>query len=235
MAMYGRSAEIYDALYESKDYAGEAERLHELIQGIKRNADAMLLDVACGTGGHIGLLRQHYDVEGLDLSAAMLDVARQRHPDVVFHQADMIDVDLGCRFGAVICLFSSIGYMRTVPRLRQAIANLARHALPGGVVAVEPWFTPDQWRVDYLGAQLVDRPVLKVARLSKSEVDGTVSLMDMHHLVATPAGVEYFVERHEMGLFRHDEYLAAFGAAGLTASHDAQGLFGRGLYLGMRP
>ena len=150
--MYGRSAAIYDALYEGKDYAGEAERLHALIQKIQRTPDETLLDVACGTGGHIGSLRQHYVIEGMDLSAEMLDVARRRHPDIVFHQADMIDFDLGREFGAVVCLFSAVSYLRSVPRLRRAIANLARHTLPGGVIAVEPWFTPDQWHVGYLTA-----------------------------------------------------------------------------------
>jgi ubiquinone/menaquinone biosynthesis C-methylase UbiE len=232
--MYGRSAAVYDALYEGKDYAGEAERLHALIQEIKRIPDETLLDVACGTGGHIGSLRQHYVVEGMDLSAEMLDVARRRHPDIVFHQADMIDFDLGRQFGAVVCLFSAIGYMRSVPRLRRAIANLARHALPGGVIAVEPWFTPDQWNIGYLTAQMVDKPDVKIARMSRSDIDGSLAIMDMHHLVATPDGVEHFVERHEMGLFSHDEYLAAFEATGVAATHDAYGLFGRGLYIGTR-
>ena len=233
--MYGRSAAVYDALYEGKDYAGEAERLHALIQEIKRHPDDTLLDVACGTGGHVGFLRRHYVVEGVDLSAEMLDVALRRHPDVVFHQGDMLDFDLGRQFGAVVCLFSAIGYMRSVSQLRRAIANLARHALPGGVVAVEPWFTPDTWHVGYLAAQLVDKPDLKITRMSRSEADGAIAIMDMHHLVATPDGVQHFVERHEMGLFGHDEYRAAFEAAGLTATYDAHGLFGRGLYLGVRP
>jgi SAM-dependent methyltransferase len=233
--MYGRSAAVYDAIYAAKDYAGEAKRLHELIQRTNRNPAATLLDVACGTGGHIAFLRQHFAVVGVDLSAEMLDVARRRYPDVQFHQADMTTFDLGRQFGAVVCLFSSIGYVKTVSRLRQTIQNLAHHALPGGVVVVEPWFTPETWHVGYLVAQFVDRPDLKVARLSRSEIDGNVSIMDMHHLVVTPDGVEHFVERHEMGLFMHDEYLEAFEAAGLTVTHDAYGLFGRGLYLGVRP
>src|SRR4051794_23703487 len=100
--VYRRSAAIYDALYAGKDYAGESERLHELIRANKRVPDETLLDVACGTGGHIDSLKKHYVVQGLDLSGEMLDVARRRHPDVVFHQADLIDFDLGRQFGAVV-------------------------------------------------------------------------------------------------------------------------------------
>ncbi|WP_394795999.1 class I SAM-dependent methyltransferase [Armatimonas sp.] len=49
------------------------------------------LDVGCGSSGRIlSLLQKHgYDAEGLDFSTAMLTLARQRHPDTVFHHADI--------------------------------------------------------------------------------------------------------------------------------------------------
>jgi hypothetical protein len=54
-------------------------------------------------------------------------------------------------------------------------------------------------------------------------------------MVATPQGVEYFTERHELGLFIHEEYMEAFHKTGLEVTHDPEGLDGRGLYLGMKP
>ena len=41
--------------------------------------------------------------------------------------------DLGRTFDAVVCLFSSIGYVGTEERLRAAIGSMARHAAPGGM------------------------------------------------------------------------------------------------------
>jgi hypothetical protein len=62
-----------------------------------------------------------------------------------------------------------------------------------------------------------------------------LSVMDMHHLVATPAGVEYFVERHKMGLFTPEQSKSAFELAGLEVTHESdEGLSGRGLYVGVR-
>lgn len=50
------------------------------------------LDVGCGSSGRIiDLLQEHgFAVEGLDISEKMLAHARSRHPDVEFHQADIV-------------------------------------------------------------------------------------------------------------------------------------------------
>jgi hypothetical protein len=45
--------------------------------------------------------------------------------------------------------------------------------------------------------------------------------------------VEHFTERHEMGLFSADEYLAALEESGLETIYNPEGLMGRGLYLGI--
>ena len=233
--VFTESAALYDAIFgERHDAVANAERLRALIGQHARTRDATLLDVACGTGAYLVPFRRHYAVEGVDLDAAMLAVARRKLPGVQLHEADMVDFALGRQFGTVVCLGSSIGYARTLPGLRRTVANLARHAVDGGVVLVEPWFTPEVWEPGRLSADLLDRPDLKIARVLVSSANATVSILDIHYLVATPNGVERFEERHEMGLFTHDEYLAAFRGAGLDVVHDTGGPLGRGLYLGVR-
>ena len=232
--MFSRSARLYDAVYSWKDYAGEAERVHELVQARKPGA-ATLLDVACGTGMHLAELRRWYHCEGLDLEPDLLAVARERLPDVPLHEGDMRDFDLGRRFDAVTCLFSSIGYLMTVEALDAAIGAMARHLEPGGVLVVEPWLSAEAVRIPHVGAVFVDEPELKIARVNTIEVDGRLSSFDFHYVVGTPERVEHFVEHHELALFTREEHLAAFRAAGLQVEHDEEGLMGRGLYIGLKP
>jgi SAM-dependent methyltransferase len=228
--VFSRSARIYDAIYASiRDYPREAAELDRLIQE-RRPGARTLLDVACGTAAHLEHLTG-YEVEGLDLDPEMLAVARERLPDVPLHEGDMADFDLGKRFDAVVCMFSSIGYVRTEEGLRSAIAAMARHLEPGGVLVVEPWLSPGVWRDRHVGAVFVDEPELKIARMNVAEREGNVSMVVFEYLVGTPDGIERFSEPHELGLFTVGQYLAAFRAAGLEVDHDPEGPMGRGLYI----
>ena len=234
--MFSRSQRFYDAIYSGKDYAQEAAHVKRLIGQHKRSDGSTLLDVACGTGNHVPYLRDDFAYEGLDLDPEMLALARQRFPDVVFHQGDMVDFALGRQFDVVTCLFSSIGYTRTMARLCQAIATMAAHLRPGGVLLVGAFLTPQEWIPGHPHAMFVDQPDLKVARLNVSGVvgPGNVTVLDFHYLVATPDGVEHFTEHHELGLFTEEEYRAAFTRAGLDVLRADEWLGGRGMYIGTR-
>jgi ubiquinone/menaquinone biosynthesis C-methylase UbiE len=229
--VYEKVAQYYDALYHFKDYAAASRKLHELVQEHVPNART-LLDVACGTGKCVEHLQAHYQTHGVDLSPEMLEIARSRCPDVGFDVADMADFNLDRTFDVVTCLFSSIGLVKTADRLDRAVAAMSRHLNPGGMLIVEPWFSPENYWVDRLVSNHVDEPSLKVAWMYKSEREGLLSVMNIHYLVATPAGVEYFTERHESGLFTQEQYLDAFRKAGLRVEYDPSGLFGRGMYVG---
>jgi len=232
--VFTKSAAFYDALYSFKDYAAEAKTLKALIQQKKQSTGKRLLDVACGTGQHMAQLGQYFTVEGLDLDANLLEIAQQRCPTATFHRGDMVDFQLDQRFDVITCLFSSIGYVKTVARLNQTVQNFARHLQPGGVVIIEPWLLPEQFQAGHPHALLVDQPDFKLCRMNVSRVEAGISILDFHYMLATPAGIETFTECHELALFTHAQYVAAFEHAGLTVSSDARGITGRGLYIGCR-
>ncbi len=232
--VFSKTARYYDKLYASKDYAGEVQRLVPLLDIQPDREQRTLLDVACGTGLHIEHLTRHFHVEGLDICPELLEMARERNPGVLLHLGDMTDFDLGKQFDVVTCLFSSIAYVKTLNKLREAVRSMTAHLKPQGVLVIEPWFTPENWHANTVHGTYIDEPDLKIARINTSFVEGKLSVFDLHHLIGTPEKTEHLVEHHELGLFEVEETTSVMEEAGLTVNYDAEGLTGRGLYIGKR-
>ncbi|MEO8666266.1 MAG: class I SAM-dependent methyltransferase [Ignavibacteria bacterium] len=230
--MFTKSARFYDALYHFKDYAEASERLREIIE--KYNPEAkILLDTACGTGKHIEHLKKYYDAEGLDLNDELLEIARKRCPQNIFHSADMTDFKLNKKYDVVTCLFSSIAYVKSEEKLLSAITCMTDHLKPNGVLIIEPWFNKETFWTNHITSNHFDEDDMKITWMYRSERKNDLSILDINYLVGTANEVSYFTEKHELGLFDDTQYRGAFEASGLTVDYDKEGLFGRGMYIGV--
>ena len=137
-SIFKELAQYYDLIYSWKDYQKEADKIKSLIKKHKESDGHDLLEVACGTGKHLPYLKDSFSILATDLNKAMLSVARKNISDVTFKQADMIKLNLDKKFDVILCLFSSIGYVKTYQNLTKTIQNFAKHLKVGGVVIIEP-------------------------------------------------------------------------------------------------
>lgn len=231
--MFTASADLYDTIYSIfKDYGAEAERIAALLRA-EHPACRVVLDVGCGTGEHARLLAARgFQIDGLDLDPNLLRIAIAKNPAGRFYERDMCGFDIGTRYDAILCLFSSIGYARTLDRVVGALRSFRRHLADGGIVVVEPWFTPDTMKPSHTSATTIERPPLRIVRTSRSHVVDRLSRVIFDYEVTGPRGTTHATEVHELGLFTVDEMKQAFEAANLTVSYDPTGLTGRGLYVG---
>ena len=179
-----RSQAFYEAIYEArgKDYAAEAAWLRAAI-GVANPGAKRVLDVACGTGAHLRFLHRHFEVAGEDADAAMIAIAKERLPGVPLRVGRMQDLAVDAPFDALMCLFGSIGYVADEAELRTTIARFAAAVGPGGLVIVEPWLHPEDWRDGTLEASFVDQPQLKIARIGTNERYGTTAVIRYEYLV----------------------------------------------------
>jgi len=191
-------------------------------------------DVACGTGLHAEVLRRWYNIEGLDVSEGQLAVARKRLPDVTFYHADMTNFYTGKQYNGITCLFSAIGELLDIEQVASAVSTMAKHLKTGGVLIVEPWLRPDQFKEGRIWSDFVDEPDLKIARMTIAERHGKIVDLYMHHMVGRPDKVEEFVEHHREAMHAPEEYMEAFKKASLAVTYDEEGLIGRGLFIGVK-
>ncbi len=232
--MFSESAQHYDAIYGAfKDYAAESARVAALVREIDEREGLSGLDVACGTGEHARHLRVSHGlaVDGLDLDPGLLAVARQKLPTAQFFEADMSDFALGRRYDVVMCLFSSIGYLKTLDRVAAALRCFRAHLKGGGAVIVEPWFEPGVLQAGRLSVKHGESDGVRIERTSRVAVEGRLSTLTFDYLIEDAAGVRAAREVHTLGLLTSAEMLSCFREAGLEAAYDPVGLSGRGLYL----
>lgn len=231
-ALYASDPDFYDQLYGFLQYDEAARKLVGFLEHW-HPAAGTLLDVACGTGRHLELVRDRYRVEGLDLNPALLKIARERLGDgVALHQADMTDFRLDRSYDVVTCLFGSISFVVEQDRMRSAVVAMARHLAPGGLLCIEPWLSPEQYWRNHIKLNVSECDDRKIAWMYVGREDKGVVTNEIHFLVGEPEGVRHAVEVQRHGLFRLDDYEAAFLAAGLTpVARDPEGLFGYGLLI----
>ncbi len=216
-AMYGRLARYYDLVYGSKDYAREVSELRALVQRYGKRPAHSWLDVACGTGRHLELLRRYYRVTGVDLSPAMLRIARRRLPGVRLLQSNMESLHLGERYDVVSCLFSAIGYLRTRAALARAFAAFVSHLQPGGVLLIDPWIEPSRFLPGHVSIDVERTNRTQIARASDSYRSGDLTHLRFQYLIAERGHpVAYRRETETLRLTSRAEFLRLAKSHGMT-------------------
>lgn len=232
--MFSQTAHYYDLIYgEFKDFEEEATRVAILLRQVAPSVRTVL-DLGCGTGRHAAALREAhgFDVHGLDIEPAFVEISRKRCPGADFTAGDMADFDLGRTFDAVICLFSSIGYVKTQERLAATARCIASHLEEGGVALVEPWFTPGAFTPGRVHLTTAESGDIRISRMSWSRVQDAVSILEFHYLVGTRDGIQHLSEEHHLALFTRKEMEEGLKAGGLELiRYEEPGLTDRGLYI----
>ncbi|HEU5475561.1 MAG TPA: methyltransferase domain-containing protein [Actinophytocola sp.] len=231
-------SELHDLFHAGRgqDFATDAAVLSEVVLARYPRATS-LLDVGCGTGEHLrALARFFHEVVGLEPVPAMCDVARAKLPGVQIHHGDPRTFDLGRTFDAICCLAGTIGQMSTIDELVGVLRTMAWHLEPGGVLAIDPYWSPENHPDGQVAHHAVRDRDRTVVRLSRSTRRGDAVRHDAHYLVADRTGIRHLTHTQPLTLFTRSEYLSALEAADCTAEQlpAAGGFAARGLIVGIR-
>ena len=129
----------YDVLASHYDaVTGDSASEITFVDGIIKNAcprAVTLLEVACGTGVIIAGLAARYQVSGLDISPAMLALARPKLPaETPLYCADMSSFELEATFDAIVCVYHGVNHLLDFPDWESFFDRAYDHLNPGGVL-----------------------------------------------------------------------------------------------------
>lgn len=98
-----------------------------------------VLDVPCGTGRvAVPLSERGFTVSGLDISEAVLAVARRAGPGLDFRQGDMRQLPWAdSSFDAVLNLWTAFGYFDVQAEDERMLAEVARVLVPGRIFVLD--------------------------------------------------------------------------------------------------
>lgn len=130
--------EDYLRIYQHRDES-EAERAIDLIAThLPRGEVQAVLDLACGAGRHSKPLCERWWTVGLDLSTALLRVARREPPEAPYVRADMRILPFADEsFDLVVNLFTSFGYFEDDREHARVLARVRDAMKPGGTFVID--------------------------------------------------------------------------------------------------
>lgn len=217
---YGAYAAVYDLQGQSR----WSERMVSFLDDLLPRYDATpqrVLDLACGTGTAALLLATRgYTVRGIDGSAQMLDIARQKAAeagaDVHFEQADMRAFTVPQAVDLVTCWFDSLNYLLDPTDLARTFGCMRMALAPNGL-AVFDMNTHAGLATDWdnrCWVQEIDDTYF----IQQAEWDAATAIATMTLTCFVRLGRDYrrFEEVHRERGYTLDEITTALESAGLT-------------------
>jgi len=143
---FAEAASRYDLATRMMSLGRDAAWKRALVAALPDLPSPVCVDLACGTGDVAFLLAGRYPggvVTGLDLSAPMLAIARDRNrfPNVRFERGDLCDLPFPDGSADVV---TGSYALRNAPDLRKAVAEVHRVLSPGGVAAFLDFSNPER-------------------------------------------------------------------------------------------
>jgi SAM-dependent methyltransferase len=183
------------ARFNDLDLGGVDDDLFMIRQFAARSGSP-ILELACGTGRVLlPLAREGYELTGVDVSAAMLELARQKiaaeglASRVSLVEQDMRSLDLEARFNLVLVALSSFSHLLTTEEQLSTLGRIYAHLNPGGILLLD-LFHPDLHRLlDFRGQVALDKVMTdpdsrqRVLKFRTETVDLARQIIDVTYIV----------------------------------------------------
>lgn len=212
--LYKKFAKYYDLIYEKMDLEKESEFIKWAVEQHKTSNGNRLLDMACGTGRHSSMLKDSFEILGMDINPEMLNLARKKVPDVTFIEGNMKNFILKGEFDVIICMFSAMNYNHTMKEFKKTIKNFYDHLHKGGVLIFDMGINQENWVEGMVSVDTVVRENLKLARICQSHLEDGIFNAEFVFLIKKGDRLDFDIDQHELGVFSIEEVLDSLKSTG---------------------
>ncbi|WP_206098550.1 class I SAM-dependent methyltransferase [Paenibacillus montanisoli] len=132
----------YMIVYRHRNWDQAAREVETMAGWLELSLGAAVLDIGCGMGRHaLALAQLGYEVTGIDLSEALLRMAREHNAEERIKslvQGDMRELPFADdSFDATVNLFTSFGYFEDEADNRRVLREIRRVLRPQGVFLID--------------------------------------------------------------------------------------------------
>jgi len=225
VTIYDRLADIYDR----GGWESYSRRMFPYLEKVLRRyrfQKKRVAELACGTGTlAIALAGKGYQVVGVDLSEAMLRVARDKAgragAAVTFLRQDIRRLRLDGPVDLATCFFDSMNYLLSYGDLVKTLCRVHRALAPGGLFVFDmntPAGLASRWDAHDGSRDLGDVAIIGSSQYDPKAMLGTIRITVFRKI--SSGGVsslyERFTEVHTERAYRDDEVRAALQEGGLN-------------------
>lgn len=165
--MFNKVASRYDLTNEALTFGQVHIWRRGVVRALNLRPGERVLDLAAGTGGSTAALAETgAHVIACDLSEGMIEVGRQRHPELEFVQGDATDLPFeDASFDAVTISFG----LRNVQNTEKALQEMARVTKPGGRLLICEFSRPTWPVFNAVYGFYLEEILTRVAKLLSSD------------------------------------------------------------------
>lgn len=204
---YTTLAKYYDLIFQGKNYRNESDFIKEIVK--KRNPQAKsILDVGCGTGTHLNLLKDNFDVlHGVDLNPEIIKEAKKKSLKIKYTVGGMVDFKLKRSFDVLISLYSVFNYNLTLGDAKMTLVNFKKHLNPRGLLILA-LYTPTNTEKQ-ISLHMGKKAGVEVAKINQYSMDEETKIETSNFLVLLKDknGVNFFTEPdHKYRIYEVNEF-----------------------------
>lgn len=207
---YWFNSPFYHILYSQRNDEEAEHLIDNLFAYLKPDADARILDIACGRGRHaIYLNKKGYDVTGIDLSEQSIKYALQfEQRNLHFFVHDMRKLAFINYFDIALNMFTSFGYFESEKDHVNALKSFRKGLKADGTLVI-----------DYFNTQKI---LKNLTNQEIKEVEGIE--FHLHKFVSEGKIIKHINFEHKARAYAFEERVQAFTLTDFERMFEKAGL-----------